>query len=399
MVFEIKRYPKSAFIYLEGSNYGKEFYIVKSGRVMITSPNPILGEVEEIKSTGCIFGVIQCITGIKVSETVQAYTDCEVFIIKKNKIGEAFEQYPKVILKIISEYSEILRKLDRDLVKYDFFLSGSDRNEKVFDIAEKYIAIHELFKASHLLKSYIDEKNISENNIARAIKLLENLPDSEILEINEIISEKKVSSNAVIFTEAEMGAKFFIIKKGKVRITKLKNDNEILIAILGPGDIFGEMAVLNDKPRNATASSVDDTRLMIIDKKGISRLPKELFYKLLLFLTKRIWLVEQQLIAYKLPDIIAKLYYLLTAKVKQAIPNINDESKSSFLFKFPLNELFEMIDYQAVDQKEITPFLEDSNFEFYEDSIMIKSIDKLMAKNSYHFTKSLREYKSLLDDI
>ncbi len=113
MKVPIKRFKKDAFVYLSGNKPPKEFYIVKSGEIKINKTNQILGKSEEIKGIGYIFGVIQCLTGIIEEETAIAITDIDVFVISRDKIQDLFINHKKVILKILAEYSEILRSLKR----------------------------------------------------------------------------------------------------------------------------------------------------------------------------------------------------------------------------------------------------------------------------------------------
>jgi len=392
-----KFYQKNAFIYLEGKNSLPYFFIVKSGKIRINKKNSILGDSEETKGSGYIFGIIQSLTGITDDESVQAVTDCEVFIVLRDKISELYEQHPKVILKILSEYSEILRKLDKDLIQYEYFSTSSNRKDKIFEVADKYVAIKQEVKAAHLLKSGLEEFKNNPEIITKINSKLTALPPSELCECGTSITEKKIDAKSVIFTEFELGHCFYILKSGRVKISKLRNDKEVLLAILGEGDIFGEMAILNDKPRNATATAETDVDIMIIDKNSINKLPSPLLVKILEFLTKRIWLVEEQLICFKLPIFVAKIYYLLTAKVKQVIPDPRKEFDKSFTFKFPIEELYQMLDFDEKTKNEIVDFENDKNLEFFWDSTKVKHIGTLFDKNSYHFSRALYALNGVID--
>ncbi|OHD27156.1 MAG: hypothetical protein A2086_02250 [Spirochaetes bacterium GWD1_27_9] len=397
MKVSTKLFQKNAFIYLEGKNNGRHFYIVKTGQIKIKRKNPILGDTEEIKGNGYIFGIIQSLTGIADDEVVQAVTDCEVFVISKDKIDELYTEHPKVILKILSEYSEILRRLDKDLIRYEFFSVYADRKEKIFDIVDKYISIKEEKKASHLLKiSELEFKN-DPVNLEKYKSVMEKLPSVEVFTTDQIITERKFPPQSVIFTEFETGDTFFIIKKGKVKITKLKHDKEMLLAILSEGDIFGEMGILNDKPRSATAVAEVETNVMIINKKGIDKLPPTLFVKILEFLSKRIWFVQQQLICFKIPVPTAKLYYLLASKIKQVIPDPKKEFDKSFTFKFPIEELYQMLDFDKKTKDDIEDFLNDKNVELYPDSIRIRNIGELFDKYFYNYSRALYVYNGMVD--
>ena len=72
----------------------------------------------------------------------------------------------------------------------------------------------------------------------------------------------------VIFEEGSTGSEMYLIHSGKVQLSvgqgKIK---PVPLAVLGPGDFFGEMALVDDSPRSATASAaVDNTELIVIDR-------------------------------------------------------------------------------------------------------------------------------------
>ena len=73
--------------------------------------------------------------------------------------------------------------------------------------------------------------------------------------------------NEVIFHEGDMGNEMFIIQSGKVKITKQLNDGaEKILVILGPGDFFGEMAVIDKDVRSANAIAAEPSRLIALDE-------------------------------------------------------------------------------------------------------------------------------------
>jgi len=69
----------------------------------------------------------------------------------------------------------------------------------------------------------------------------------------------------VLFREGEHGEVMFVLQTGAVRITKRVGDEDKVIAVLGPGEFVGEMAILNDKPRTATATVTEDARCLVVD--------------------------------------------------------------------------------------------------------------------------------------
>jgi CRP/FNR family transcriptional regulator, cyclic AMP receptor protein len=76
---------------------------------------------------------------------------------------------------------------------------------------------------------------------------------------------KSCPAGTVLFREGEVGDRMFVVQSGKVRISKQGRDGEKTLAVLGPGEFLGEMAILNNKPRTGTAEVVEDARLLVID--------------------------------------------------------------------------------------------------------------------------------------
>ena len=98
---------------------------------------------------------------------------------------------------------------------------------------------------------------------------------------------KELTRGTVLFREGEPGKEMFVLQSGKVAISKKVRDVEKVLAILGPGEFFGEMAIISNKPRNASAVIEDDARLLVIDPKtfegmirGNSEIPVRMIKKL-----------------------------------------------------------------------------------------------------------------------
>ena len=68
----------------------------------------------------------------------------------------------------------------------------------------------------------------------------------------------------VLFREGEGGDTMYVLQSGAVRITKTVKGEEKTLAILGAGEFFGEMAILNAKPRNATAIVEEPSRVLVL---------------------------------------------------------------------------------------------------------------------------------------
>lgn len=71
----------------------------------------------------------------------------------------------------------------------------------------------------------------------------------------------------VLFRDGDSGREMFVIQAGKVRICKQVRDVDKTLVVLGAGEFFGEMSILNNQPRSATAIIDEDAKLLVIDPK------------------------------------------------------------------------------------------------------------------------------------
>lgn len=96
----------------------------------------------------------------------------------------------------------------------------------------------------------------------------------------------------MIFCEYEPGNAFYLIQSGQVQITKVMGDIEKTIDILQPGELFGEMAILEEAPRSASAIAVDDVTVLEFNRENFEILLKgnpQIALKLLKTFVKRIY--------------------------------------------------------------------------------------------------------------
>ncbi|MDH7500141.1 MAG: cyclic nucleotide-binding domain-containing protein [candidate division NC10 bacterium] len=123
------------------------------------------------------------------------------------------------------------------------------------------------------------------NQLFRRIFLFQDLSDEELALISAITAERDYSQGDVIFREGDWGDAFYIILEGRVRISKeIAGAGEEALAILDKGNYFGEMALIDEFPRSATAIAHTDCRLLLMDRSDFLQLlptHKDLANKLL----------------------------------------------------------------------------------------------------------------------
>jgi CRP/FNR family cyclic AMP-dependent transcriptional regulator len=83
----------------------------------------------------------------------------------------------------------------------------------------------------------------------------------------------RFADGAVVFEQGSAGDGAFIVRSGKVRIFRVgEGERETLLTTLGPGEMFGEMSLLERKPRSASAQAVGDTEVEAVSESDIEQL-------------------------------------------------------------------------------------------------------------------------------
>lgn len=114
----------------------------------------------------------------------------------------------------------------------------------------------------------------------------------------------------LIFCEYEPGDSFYLIQEGRVEILKILGDIEKTVDILQPGEIFGEMAILDDSPRSASAVAVDRVKALQFNKANFEILMKgqpQIALKLLKLFSKRIYDQRRRFMILTLTDVNARV--------------------------------------------------------------------------------------------
>jgi CRP/FNR family cyclic AMP-dependent transcriptional regulator len=123
-----------------------------------------------------------------------------------------------------------------------------------------------------------------EQALAR-IRLFKGIAPSGLRRIAAIASEEQYKLSHVIFREGEVGNALYLILEGKVRISReVSGMGEEALAVLGPGDAFGEMALIDETPRSADARVHERCRVLVISKEALEDLlflHKDLAYEIL----------------------------------------------------------------------------------------------------------------------
>lgn len=99
----------------------------------------------------------------------------------------------------------------------------------------------------------------------RKFTLFAELDEKELVSVAALAKPRKYGKDEVVFHADEQGDIFCLIQSGQVKVTMISPEGkEIILSMLGPGEFFGEMALLDDQPRSATVVTTEPLEVLTI---------------------------------------------------------------------------------------------------------------------------------------
>ncbi len=376
------KYPKNAMIYVEGSDRNDSFYIIKEGNAKISRYIDVTDDPNEyFLKAGDYFGVVSCISRRPRLETVTSINDVLTIAVRRDQFVELIKRNKTVALKILRLYSKKLRIFDNAITRLSLKKPIPSDPEAIFSIGEYYYKHQEYRQARYAFKKFVELRPASVNvqdakKYLADINTLETDPE-DFIQTTPLIREYK--NNAVLFCENESGEEAFVIQEGKIKITKIVGGDEILLAVLNPGDIVGEMSLIENQPRSATAIAFGKVKVLAINKKNfqvmVSNQPQVTF-KIVQLLSERVWIAYRQLENFALTDPYERLVDILLIQLEKK--RISFDTKQSYTFEFGTDELLNMAGFQKEEgMKYIEQVLQNSNFKLEEGKIVVENVVEL----------------------
>src|SRR5262249_9477342 len=101
----------------------------------------------------------------------------------------------------------------------------------------------------------------------RQIPLFAKVSDADLRSIAQLLIERRFPKNKTIVEEGLPGDYMYVIREGRVKVTKLSGDGrEKILELLGPGDFFGEMSLLDNAERSASVKTLGQTRILALSR-------------------------------------------------------------------------------------------------------------------------------------
>ena len=138
------------------------------------------------------------------------------------------------------------------------------------------------------------------------INIFSDLSEKECEFLKPICKPRNYLKNSMIILEEEYGDLVFLVKVGTIKITRVNDEGkEVILALLGPGEMFGELAVLDGEARSANALAQENCELFAINKEDFLDILKNhptVSYNVMSELAKRLRKSDQQIEALSLSD-------------------------------------------------------------------------------------------------
>lgn len=401
--FSISRYNANSVIMISGDTNNKAFYIIQEGAVKLTSPiSKIIDDIDVDLQKGDFFGVESCMANLPRIDGAVTTKPSLLITILREQFSNLIKRSPTIPIKIIKSFSEKLRKYDHYIASLSLKANNSSNideeelllsNARFYEQHSKFAFAYKIYLT--YLKLFPQSKHF--NEVKQLAVNLKPYCEDAVLDIQLNGLTANVPKDFLLFSEGEPGDRLFIIQKGKVNITKIMDNKEILIAVLKEGDIFGEMALLENKPRTANAITAEDCTFLIVERKNFDAMvatQPSLTTKLITLLSERTWVAYRQLENSLLQEPLARIWdtLLIQLQKNRIIPVEN----GSFIFPFSFTGLVKMVglpEHESAKYK--AEFIKTKKFEELEDKIVCRNTILIQNQVEFYQKMLLRKEKIL----
>jgi CRP-like cAMP-binding protein len=159
--------------------------------------------------------------------------------------------------------------------------------------------------------------------VLQKVPLFSQLAQPELQRVVDVARERAYPKNSVILFEDDPGDALYVVAQGQVKVVLIGEDGrEVILSVLGAGEFFGEMALIDDEPRSAHVIAMEDSALLVLrreDFQGILRQSPGIALALLRELSRRLRRVDEKVGSLVLLDV--------NGRVAQLLLDLADEEK------------------------------------------------------------------------
>lgn len=176
-------------------------------------------------------------------------------------------------------------------------------------------------------------------NYLKMVDIFQDLSRDEMQEMDQTTTMSTCRRSKIFYQPEDASEVLFILKKGRVQLYRLSPEGKkLIIGTIGPGSIFGEMAIVGQGMHNAFAEAVDDCLLCVMSRQDVERLilsKPPVALRIMNVMADRLSKAEEQLEDMAFKSIPARLALLLL--------RLRDEQGSDIIYGFTHQDLAEAI--------------------------------------------------------
>jgi len=383
----VQKYKAGSYIFIEDDKNNDKIYLIENGVVELYG----LRVYRNVLKKGDIFGYISSFSNKPRFTTAFCKTELKIIQFTRVSFFNSLLSNIDILTKVLEGFANELRFYDNLMITHSRNNIIDDFEQLLYQLGTYYLENNELQYAlyvfSRYLNTYPEGKFNSEAN--QNITILIKQKNVKLQKPEFDGNFKFYNDKEIVFCQHEPGNKLYIIKEGSIKIVKTVNDKSILLAVLKENDIFGELALISEKPRNATAISYKDTKLLVIDKNTFFTIlnnSKELISKIFICISKRIWFTINRIKLHFYYNPLTKIYTFLSNKMDEK--DVQHDSKKPCLFNFGLNDLLDMVDLTEDDVGEgFNTIIKDNDISFNFGQTIIKSPHNIFLKSRSYRNK------------
>lgn len=387
----IKDYKAGTAVVIQNAPNPGIFYIVRRGMLAIDTEHRLNDKVLSRFESGDSFGLVSALTGHHFLVTIYAATDAQVAEIPITMIGSYLKSQSDLALKMLRLYSRELRTIQLHLAKVDTPENRIIAPDILYGLARKYVEWKKPQYAAHALKSYIEWAHANDGAYLQLAKELWVQVQTDYRELQFSARGSVIAADTMIFSEGEMSRDIYVVLAGSVKMMRIVRGEEFIIDVLGPGELFGEMAFIENAPRMGSAvTTQESTLLRIRPEQLVSSVAEGVLQKIFENMARRIWFSHQRLVIFKIRDPLVRVYAYLYNLVRNQ--NLRTKTRSaedqSYRFEISMSELKTLCGILRLTENTERALRENHNLAIEDTSITVKSRKRLEDQIAYYRAKS-----------
>jgi len=163
---------------------------------------------------------------------------------------------------------------------------------------------------------------VSAAAVLQKVPLFGQLGPADLQRVVEVARERSYPKNSVILFEDDPGDALYVVAEGQVKVVLIGEDGrEVILSVMGAGEFFGEMALIDDEPRSAHVIAMEDSTLVVLRREDFQPILAQtpvIALALLKELSRRLRRVDEKVGSLVLLDVNGRVAQLLLELADEA---------------------------------------------------------------------------------